>query len=69
MKRVNLAMAIMGMFVPPVQYKTPSLEGVIHNREPSFKSHKSKGQLRSAKPKASGAAQLKRDAKKRKNKR
>ena len=60
MFKKNLATIIMSLFIPAV-------------RAPTTESHcpivKGKGQLRSAKPKPSGAAQLKRDAKKRKNKR
>tara|TARA_R110002049_G_scaffold101556_2_gene246468 strand:- start:604 stop:816 length:213 start_codon:yes stop_codon:yes gene_type:complete len=63
MFRKNLALAIMSMFTPV--RVAPSVDKL--NDERIVPMHKTKGQLRNAKPKSSGAAQLKRNAKKRNN--
>lgn len=58
-------MIIMGLFTPNYAHASPSV-GELNN-ERITPMNKTKGQLRAAKPKSSGAAQLKRAAKKRNN--
>tara|TARA_R100000951_G_scaffold2179_3_gene3717 strand:- start:1086 stop:1307 length:222 start_codon:yes stop_codon:yes gene_type:complete len=66
MFKKNLAMAILGLFAP--QLSAPALPADINEAGlPKEKIKHGKGQLRDTKPKASGAAQLKRAAKKRSN--
>ena len=69
MFKKNLAMILGLGLAAGASLTTPQVEVNGMNRERITSMCKSKGQIRSAKPKASGAAQLKRDAKKRKNKR
>lgn len=64
MFKKSIASMILSMFIPP--QVAPAMADGERHAAPIVKG---KGQLRAAKPKASGAAQLKRAAKKAKNKR
>ena len=66
MFKKNLAMMIYSLFIPQRAHEIPVVETGGHK---PIEFHKGgKGQLRAAKPQSSGAAQLKRASKKRKNK-
>ena len=65
-KKINLAMALMGLFTPA--FSVPAI--AADNTEANMvreKIKQGKGQLRDTKPKQSGAAQFKRAAKKKSN--
>ncbi len=60
----SLALALMGAFIPPQSHTAlPGMARELSSGRPA----KQKGQLRATKPKASGAAKLKRAAAKRRN--
>ena len=64
MFKKSLAMSLLALFIP--RFTAPSVSSDVEDK---FGNEiiKGKGQLRAAKPKPSGAAQLKRAAKKRSN--